>query len=230
MSKIEAIVLNEEDAKIAEACGADRLELVSAINEGGLTPSYGTIKRVVSSVQIPVMVMIRPHSYSYNYRQVEWKTMQEDIRIVKELGAAGIVFGALTTEQMIDFALLAKVSEEMGDLFITFHRAIDEANTLDLYKSLCQSPYQIHQILTSGGHTKVMDGLATLQELIQHSTEQLNRPMIMPGSGLGADNIAAIHEVLQAQFYHFGSGIRKEGSFAQAIDSKALTQIKRILS
>ncbi len=34
MSKIEAIVLNEEDAKITEAYGANRLELVSAINAG----------------------------------------------------------------------------------------------------------------------------------------------------------------------------------------------------
>lgn len=54
MSKIEAIVLNEEDAKITEAYGANRLELVSAINAGGLTPSYGTIKQVVKSVQIPI--------------------------------------------------------------------------------------------------------------------------------------------------------------------------------
>lgn len=75
MSKIEAIVLNEEDAKTAEAYGADRLELVSAIAEGGLTPSYGTIKQVVKSVQIPVMVMVRPHSYHYNYQQSEWATL-----------------------------------------------------------------------------------------------------------------------------------------------------------
>ncbi|WP_042470581.1 copper homeostasis protein CutC [Bacillus ndiopicus] len=230
MSKIEAIVLNEEDAKIAEAYGADRLELVSAINEGGLTPSYGTIKQVVNSVHIPVMVMVRPHSYSYQYNQIDWAVMQEDIRIIKELGAAGIVFGALTTEQAIDYDMLAKVIGEIGDLSITFHRAIDEANTFDLYKSLCQSPYRINQVLTSGGQSNVMQGQSTIQALIQHSSEQLNRPIIMPGSGLNAENITDIHEALQAQFYHFGSGIRKERDFAQSIDPRALVQIKKILN
>ncbi|MCT6924733.1 copper homeostasis protein CutC [Metasolibacillus sp.] len=230
MSKIEAIVLNEEDAKTAEAYGADRLELVSAIAEGGLTPSYGTIKQVVKSVQIPVMVMVRPHSYHYNYQQSEWATLLEDIRIIKELGAAGIVFGALTTKNTIDFELLSKVIEEADGLAITFHRAIDEANTLDLYKALCQSSYHVHQILTSGGQRTVPEGLTTLHALIQHASKQLNPPMIMPGAGLNVHNIASVHEVLQAQFYHFGSGIHKEGSFAQAIDVQALSQIKNILS
>lgn len=68
---IEVIVQNDEEAIEAEKLGADRLELVAAIQEGGLTPSYGTIKQVLHSVRIPVSIMIRPHSYHYVYNQTD---------------------------------------------------------------------------------------------------------------------------------------------------------------
>ncbi|EGA91383.1 copper homeostasis protein [Planococcus donghaensis MPA1U2] len=51
---IEVIVQNEQEAVEAEKLGAGRLELVSSINEGGLTPSFETIKQVLNSVAIPV--------------------------------------------------------------------------------------------------------------------------------------------------------------------------------
>lgn len=226
MSKIEVIVLNEEDAKIAEANGADRLELVSAIEEGGLTPSYGTIARVARSVSIPVMVMVRPHSYHYTYHEHEWLVMQEDIRIIKELGAAGIVFGALTKDGKIDENLLGRVMKEKGELALTFHRAIDEARTLELYAELCELPFSIDQVLTSGGAHTVMEGIPNLQAMLARASS----PAIMPGSGLTVDNIAAIHQELQAPFYHFGAGVRIGESFKNEIDGAAVRKVKDIVN
>ena len=48
---LEIIGMSAEDAKIIEDCGADRIELVSALTEGGLTPSFGLIEKVVNSVR-----------------------------------------------------------------------------------------------------------------------------------------------------------------------------------
>ncbi|GLC87301.1 copper homeostasis protein CutC [Lysinibacillus piscis] len=229
MGKLEVIVLNAEDAKMAEAYGADRLELVTAIGEGGLTPSYGTVKQVINSVKIPVMVMLRPHSYSYQYHQEEWATMKEDLHMIRGLGAAGIVFGALTKDTKIDFQMLGQVMEELGDLSITFHRAIDEEHTEALYQSLCQSPYRINQVLTSGGQQTAVEGLATIQSLVQYSSQSPNYPLVMPGSGLNVHNIDMVHQALQAPYYHFGSGVRKEGDFGQMIDGNILTKIKEMI-
>ncbi|MBZ5753877.1 MULTISPECIES: copper homeostasis protein CutC [Metabacillus] len=229
MSKIEVIVLNDEDAKIAEAYGADRLELVTAIGEGGLTPSYGAIKRVVNSVKIPVMIMLRPHNYSFTYQKEEWDMIREDIRIIRELGAEGIVFGALTEEKLVDFDILAMVLEEADSLSITFHRAIDESKPLEIYRSLCESPHKINQVLTSGGKPTVMQGLEGLRNLVKDSMRDNDKPVIMPGSGLDINNIKFIHQTLQAQQYHFGSGVRKEGDFRQSIDRKILQKIKGIV-
>jgi copper homeostasis protein len=230
MSKIEVIVLNEEDAKIAEAYGADRLELVSAISEGGLTPSYGTIKRVTNSVDIPVMVMIRPHSFSFVYRKEEWEVIKEDIKVVRELGAAGIVFGALTEEKSVDFELLSMVVEEARGLSITFHRAIDESNPIKQYHALCRSPQKIDRVLTSGGKPTVSEGLDMLHNLVKDSMNGTEKPVILPGSGLTINNIELIHQRLQAEEYHFGSGLRKERDFRQSIDGELLQKIKSIVS
>ncbi|RXD24785.1 copper homeostasis protein CutC, partial [Acinetobacter baumannii] len=69
-----------------EECGADRIELVSALTEGGLTPSYAIIESVVKSVKIPVNVMVRHHAKSFNYSNEEVDLMIRDIEIIKSLG------------------------------------------------------------------------------------------------------------------------------------------------
>ncbi len=226
---MEVIVLNERDAKMAEAYGADRLELVSAIGEGGLTPSYGVIKRIVNCVNIPVMVMIRPHSHSFVYQKEEWEAIREDIKIVRELGAAGIVFGALTEEGSVDFSILEMAVKEAGSMSITFHRAIDESQPLEIYKSLCNSLLKINQVLTSGGKPNVMEGLNTLRNLVEDSVNGPEKPVIMPGSGLDINNIEFIHETLQAPYYHFGSGVRTNGDFRHSINGNILQKIKEIV-
>jgi copper homeostasis protein len=226
MSLVEIIVLNEEDGRTAEFFGADRLELVSAIGEGGLTPSFGTIKTVVQSVKIPVMVMVRPHSKSFVYRKDEWDAIKENIKIIRELGAAGIVFGALTEKLNVDFELLTMVLEEAKELSVTFHRAIDESNPLEIYQSLCQSQYQVERILTSGGKSVALAGIETLKGMVKESQQSPNSPIIMPGSGLSINNIGYIHNIVQAQEYHFGSAVRIDGSFRNLINGAEIKRIK----
>jgi copper homeostasis protein len=177
------------------------------------------------------MVMIRPHSYSFVYHKDEWDMMREDIKMVRELGASGIVFGALTEENLVDFESLVMVLEEASGLSVTFHRAIDASlNPIEIYQSLCRSPYTINQVLTSGGEPTVMKGLDTLRNLVKDSVNGTDKPVIMPGSGLDLNNIKFIHQTLQAGQYHFGSGVRIEGDFRQSIDGEILQKIKKIVS
>ena len=55
---LEVAVFNIESAIAAEAAGANRLELCENPNEGGTTPSYGTLTVVAKIISIPIFPTI----------------------------------------------------------------------------------------------------------------------------------------------------------------------------
>lgn len=59
MALLEVICLHEHDAKRAAAGGADRIELVGTMDDGGLAPSPELLARTLSAVHIPVRPMLR---------------------------------------------------------------------------------------------------------------------------------------------------------------------------
>ncbi|MEH7380695.1 copper homeostasis protein CutC [Bacillus sp. JJ1533] len=227
---IEIIVQHAQDARLAEEHGANRLELVTAMTEGGLTPSYGIINDVVQAVSIPVHVMVRPHGYSFTYSEDDKRVILEDVRVCKELGAAGIVFGSLTENGEIDEAFLEKVIEAADGMKITFHRAIDEAkDIIEAYKTLQKYSDYIQTVLTSGGAPKALDGVENLKKMLSLSSEKPS-PVIMPGSGLSHNNIVELHEKLHATEYHFGSAVRMNGKFSEPINGNTIKTIRDLIS
>ncbi|MCH4825389.1 copper homeostasis protein CutC [Planococcus halocryophilus] len=206
---IEVIVQNEQEAIEAEKLGAERLELVSAINEGGLTPNFEKIKQVLNSVTIPVQVMIRPHSRDFFYTDSEVNTIIEDFKNVLNLGGRGIVFGALTKDYTVDENALEKIIAVSDQLDITFHRAFDEIdNQLSAYKVLANYKKQVNRILTSGGQVDCLKGKHELRKLVELSKET-EGPAILCGGGLTSTNIEEIHQNVKSDEYHFGSGVQK---------------------
>lgn len=222
---IEVIVQNEQEAIQAEKMGAARLELVSSIDEGGLTPSFETIKQVLNSVAVPVQVMIRPHSRDFFYSDSEMNTIIEDVKNVLNLGGHGIVFGALTKDYAIDEQALEKVIAVSDQLDITFHRAFDEIdNQLNAYRALTNYKKQVKRILTSGGHVDCLKGKNQLRKLVELSKE-MEGPSILCGGGLTPTNIEEIHQTVRASEYHLGSGVRKNGSYAEGFDKEVMEQV-----
>jgi copper homeostasis protein len=56
---LETIVCSVEDAVAAERGGANRLEIISHYEVGGLTPSFDLVREVTSTVKIPARAMLR---------------------------------------------------------------------------------------------------------------------------------------------------------------------------
>jgi copper homeostasis protein len=227
--KLELIIENKQEAIQAEKLGADRLELVSAMKEGGLTPSYGTIKQVLGSVKIPVQIMVRPHGYHFYYNEEDFQVICEDIRMIVELGGNRIVFGALHENGAVNEEMLSEIIQQFPDIDITFHRAFDEVESQESeYHTLNKYKKNVKRILTSGGEATCEKGKEQLAKLVKLSRE-LDGPRIMAGSGLSPENIAGIHQIVGAEQYHFGSAVRVDGSFANEFSQTAIERIQKEL-
>lgn len=205
---IEIIGTTIEDIKRIEESGADRIELVSALSEGGLTPSYSLIKRAVQSVKIPVNVMIRPHGKSFIYTEEEIQLMVEDILIAKELNANGVVLGTLNIQNEICLPSLEKLLKVCDGIEVTFHRAIDELSDPALGIGILAEYEQITNVLTSGGKGNISKNIAVIKTM-EEKAKHIN---VIAGGGLNLENIKEIMKNTKAPDYHFGTAVRYDKS------------------
>ena len=65
----EVCVDNIKDAMRAVDLGANRIEYCSKLSEEGLTPDIEDVKYLLKNINIPLRIMIRPHSKSFNYSE-----------------------------------------------------------------------------------------------------------------------------------------------------------------
>lgn len=222
---IEIIAATLEDVKRIQESGAGRIELVSALSEGGLTPSYSLIKRAVQTVNIPVNVMIRPHSKSFIYTDEEIELMVEDIKIAKQLNASGVVFGVLNEHNEICISSLEKLLEACEGIDVTFHKAIDEL--VDRVKGIeILSAYsQVKNVLTSGGKGNIAKNIPVIKEMVEKS-KHIN---VIVGGGLNFENIKDVIEGTNAPQYHFGTAVRNDKSVVGEIDTDRLRLLINII-
>ena len=87
---------------IARRTGVERIELCAAPLEGGTTPSAGLIRYARSLPGLRLSVMIRPRGGDFLYTDDEVALMAEEIRLAREYGADGVVFGLLTPAGEVD--------------------------------------------------------------------------------------------------------------------------------
>lgn len=199
-SKIEICANSVESAVKAQQAGAYRVELCAGIPEGGTTPSFGEIRMARQLLnQTKLHVIIRPRGGDFLYSPLEQEIMLHDIKVSRQLGADGVVFGCLTAEGNVDMPLMKKLMNAVGDMSVTFHRAFD----------MCRNPKEaleniielgIDRILTSGQEATAEKGIPLLKELVAQAD---GRIIIMPGCGVNAGNIRKIAEETGASEFHF---------------------------
>lgn len=199
--RIEICVDSIESALNAQKGGADRIELCSDLNAGGLTPSKGLIEYTISHLQIPVFVMIRPRSGNFLYSRAEFQIMKSDIFAAKVAGASGIVIGMLNSDSTIDTCRVKDLIEISHPLPVTFHRAFDMV--INQEKALEQIiELGCSRILTSGGKPRAIDGCHKIAELHKLSS---GRIIIMPGSGVTDANIPQLYQDTGCKEYHLSA-------------------------
>ena len=99
---LEVCVTTPEGACAAAEGGAGRVELCSALGEGGVTPSWGLMRQVRQVPGLRMHVLIRPRGGDFVYSRAEVECMIDDIKAAAECGADGVVTGALLPTGDID--------------------------------------------------------------------------------------------------------------------------------
>jgi copper homeostasis protein len=195
---LEIAVFNIESALSAAKAGADRLELCENPNEGGTTPSYGTLKIVKQKISIPIFPIIRPRGGDFLYSDDEFAVIKQDIRLCKELQFEGVVIGLLLADGNIDKERTKQLVDLAYPMEVSFHRAFDRCvDTVQGLEDVISTGCT--RILTSGQVPNALDGKELIKQLVKLAGERI---IIMPGSGVRSSNIRELADYTGAKEIH----------------------------
>ena len=194
----EVCVESFKEALEAEKRGADRIELCENLSVGGTTPSYGTIKKSLEKLKIPVFPMIRPRGGDFCYSLDELEIMKEDIKKCKSLGVKGVVFGMLTKDKKINFELVKEFVSLAYPMEVTFHKAIDEVeNPIELIDEFIK--IGVKRILSSGTKETALEGKDILNSMIKKADRKIK---IIVAGKVTNENFLEVSEKIISSEYH----------------------------
>lgn len=179
------------------------MELNSALELGGLTPSLSTLVKAREATSKKILCMVRPRAAGFVYTEKEKEVMRDDAKRFLEHGADGIVFGFLNEDHTVNQAWTAEMVRLIHSYHkeAVFHKAFDE--TADL-NAACEEliALGIDRILTSGGKESVMAGADAIHHLIHTYGEKVE---ILPGGGITPENILSVLKKTGAVQFHMSA-------------------------
>lgn len=223
---LEVIAISAEDATAAEEGGADRLELVTDLARGGMTPALDVVDAVLAAVNIPVRVMLRE---SEAHEIADPSMRRRIVTLARELASrpiGGVVCGFLRAGS-VDVLLTAAVAEACEGRPITFHRAIEEcADPLTALEALRDVP-SVDRVLASGGDgpwPQRVERLATWAARVSPDIR------LIVGGGVTLDLLPELaRSPLMAADVHVGRAARLDGRVDAPVDAARVAAIRRVL-
>lgn len=226
---LEVIATTLDQAKQAEKGGADRIELVSGMKEGGLTPSLGLFQAIKEEVSIPVAVMIRPHSQSFVYSSSDIKVMLKDIDNFNKIGGVeSFVLGPLTEEGEVDLVSLKELSKACHLTPMVFHRALDCSRDYKRSLDTISTNPLFKRVLTSFGSDSTLANKKELTSLVEYA-KNLGIDLLW-GGGVNRENISIILNEIKPSQIHVGSAVRINQNSIADIDENLIKEFRELTS
>jgi copper homeostasis protein len=202
---LEVIVQTVADARAAADGGADRLEVVRAIRDGGLTPAPSLVEAIATATSLPLRVMIRENA-GYESSPVERRLLQQAASDIASIGVHGLVAGfARGGDLLLDD--LSVVLDAAPRVPVTFHRAFDTLADPGGAVDVLGQIQAIDRILTSGGDGTARERCARLREL---SARAAGRLVIVAGGGVDEAAFAMFARDGCVREIHVGRAARDE--------------------
>lgn len=187
-----------KEAIEAQKLGADRVELCDNLEEGGTTPSYGTIKMTVEKLDIPAFVIIRPRGGDFYYSPEEIEIMKEDIKICKYLGVKGVVLGVLNRDNTINYEVTKELVTLAKPMEVTFHKAIDELKNPEEEVEKLAS-IGVDRILSSGTKATALEGAEILNKMLEKANGKIK---IVVAGKVTKENLKEVSTKIPSTEFH----------------------------
>jgi copper homeostasis protein len=198
---IEVCVEGIDGLLAAQEAGADRVELCASLLEGGITPSFGTVRTALELAAVPFHVIVRPRGGDFLYSDAEFRSMLADVASLRELGVAGVVVGCLTADGAIDEVRMTALAAAAGPLAVTCHRAFDMTrDPAAALEALIRC--KVGRVLTSGQRDTAVEGVGLLAQLVKQAGERI---IILGCGALSPDNIAEVRRTTDLTEMHFAA-------------------------
>jgi copper homeostasis protein len=209
---LEVIALDADDARAAQAGGADRLELVTDMAADGLTPRLRTFTRIRAAVGIPLRVMLRAADGFASGGPQALDALAARARALRAAGADEFVLGFLDADGLPDLTAVAALTDAVAGCPWTFHRAVDHAADRDVLRKRLADATGLDTFLTAGSPRGVADGMDVLQDEAARTAagEPGYGQRLMVGGGLRLAHVEPLRAA-GIDAFHIGSAARAAG-------------------
>ncbi|MBQ1508359.1 MAG: copper homeostasis protein CutC [Erysipelotrichaceae bacterium] len=225
---MEICIGNISDAVLASKYPIDRIELNTALELGGLSPSLETLKYLKKHIEPKICCMVRPRGGDFVYDETEYETMLKDAESFLKEGADGIVFGFLHEDRSIDVDRTIEMTElahSYGKEAV-FHKAFDETEDLeDAAYTLIRCG--IDRILTGGGKdpSELLAGCKEIGKLNQLFKNEIE---FLPGGGVRVDNVQDVLRLSGSGQVHMTSKKKDPGGYLRLDEEQLQEMIQKI--
>jgi len=218
---LEVIACTVEDAVEAELGGANRLEIISRFDVGGLTPPIDLVREIKAKVLLPLRVILR-ESEGYGVSgEAEIKKLCAAARELNAIGVDGIVLGFLQ-KGTVNFDLIEKILFCAPNLKATFHHAFEDATDKFFAIEKLKGLAQIDRILAHGGQGFWAEKISRLEDYANAAQSEIK---ILAGGGIDSQVISMIRAKTSIREFHVGSATRANGK----VEMSRVTTLARAL-
>ena len=210
---LEVAVLRPRDVPGADEGGADRLYCFDRATEtDGLSPEPGLLSSVCKETDLPVRALLRLND-SHTTTGGELTRLVGLAESYLNVGAAGLVFGFLDADLLVDVEVCAHLADQLTGVPWTFSRAVDAALETDrAWRQLVDLP-GLDAVHSAGSPRGLASGFDDLVE--RAAADAKVARLLMAGGGLRAEQVPWLVRAGVRQF-HVGTSVRPGGSWDKA--------------
>jgi len=220
---LQVRVTQSADAHPAEAGGADRLEVVGDLADGGLAPEPRLVAEVRRRTTLHLRPMVRLRA-GYGTDGGEVTRLRGLIAAYLDAGADGVQLGFLNGLGEVDREVLDALLTEASCPW-TFHRAFDSVLDTDKAWRVLRGFPTLDAVATAGSARDVEHGL---DDLLARAADPWAAGLILASGGLLPEHVPWLLRAGVRQFA-LEAQARPGGSFRAYVDEALVRSWRRLL-